>query len=106
MKIRLSIYILLFFSISFFADETIIKEKVETILPKGAEIESIVQSEFPGIYKVYYGDIQPIYVSDNGDYFIFGDMFKISKNGVLNITDFETNQRRLVVAKQSSDREL
>ena len=50
MKIRLSIYILLFFSISFFADETIIKEKVETILPKGAEIESIVQSEFPGIY--------------------------------------------------------
>ena len=55
MKVRLSIYILLFFSISFFADETIIKEKVETILPKGAEIESIVQSEFPGIYKVYYG---------------------------------------------------
>ena len=34
MKIRLSIYILLFFSISFFADETIIKEKVETLPTK------------------------------------------------------------------------
>ena len=106
MKIRLSIYILLFFSISFFADETIIKEKVETILPKGAEIESIVQSEFPGIYKVYYGDIQPIYVSDNGDYFIFGDMFKISKNGILNITDFEANQRRLEIIDNINSNEL
>ena len=75
MKIRLSIYIVLFFSMSFFANEVIIKEKVETILPQGTKIESIVQSEFPGIYKVYYGDIQPIYVSNSGDYFIFGDMF-------------------------------
>ena len=101
MKIRLSIYILLFFSMSFFADEVIIKEKVETILPKGTEIESIVQSEFPGIYKVYYGDIQPIYVSNNGDYFIFGDMFKISGKGILNITDIEIRTIKMLLLKPS-----
>ena len=106
MKIRLSIYTLLFFSMSFFANEVIIKEKVETILPQGAEIESIVQSEFPGIYKVYYGDIQPIYVSNNGDYFIFGDMFKISGKGVLNITDIETNQRRIEIIDNINSDEL
>ena len=55
-------------------------------------IESIERSEFPGIYKVYYGDIQPLYVSESGNYFMFGQMFKIdsqnaNKPVIKNITD-------------------
>ena len=95
-----STYILIFFSISFFADETVIKKKLEKILPNGAEIESIIESDFPGIFKVYYGDIQPIYVSENGNYFIYGDMFKIAENEILNITDIEINIKHEVTPEQ------
>ena len=54
-----------------------IKNQISLILPEGSSILSIEKSEFPGIYKVFYGDIQPIYVSEEGSYFIYGNMFKI-----------------------------
>ncbi len=106
MKQKLSIYVLIFFSMSFFADEIIIKEKLEKILPDGAEIETIIESDFPGIFKVYYGDIQPIYVSEGGNYFIYGDMFKIAENEILNITDIEINKRRLDILNNINSKEL
>ena len=37
----------------------------------------------PGIYKVFYGDLQPLYVSKDGKLFIYGDMFQISENEIL-----------------------
>ena len=54
-----------------------IEKIISLILPEDSQIESIEKSEFPGIYKVYFGDLQPIYVSEDGRYFLYGQMFKI-----------------------------
>ena len=35
-----------------------IEKIISLILPEGSQIESIEKSEFPGIYKVYFGDLQ------------------------------------------------
>ena len=83
---------LFFLSVS--ADELEIKEKITSILPEGAKIESIEKSEFTGIYKVFYGDVQPLYVSENGNYFIYGDMFSISSNSVTNLTNIDISIKR------------
>ena len=91
---RLNIYTVLFFSIFIISDEDLINEKITTILPPGTNIESIEFSEFPGIFKVYYGDLQPLYVSQNGDFFIYGDMFEITSNQILNLTDIEISSKR------------
>ena len=69
--------------------EEAIKSNLKNILPPNSEIESIESSNLEGLYKVYYGDLQPIYVSKDGEYFIYGDMYKISGNKVLNITNNE-----------------
>ena len=63
MKFKLLINSLVIFSLTILSDEYEIKEKISSILPPGTQIESIEQSDFPDIYKVYYGDIQPLYVS-------------------------------------------
>ena len=55
-----------------------IEEMISIVLPEGSKVESIEKSEFPGIYKVYFGDLQPLYVSKDGKYFIYGQMFKIN----------------------------
>jgi len=60
-----------------------IKNQISLILPEGSNIVSIEKSEFPGIYKVFYGDIQPIYVSEEGTYFIYGNMFKINSKNIM-----------------------
>ena len=93
-----------------------IKNQISLILPEGSSIVSIEKSEFPGIYKLFYGDIQPIYVSEEGTYFIYGDMFKIKSKNIMtggneagatytyypvleNITDLDVAKRRLSLMK-------
>lgn len=86
-----------------YANEDAIKTKLKNILPAGSVIESIERSEFDGIYKVYYGDLQPIYVSNEGNYFIYGDMYRIKDSKILNITNEEIKGRRVKILKTMND---
>jgi thiol:disulfide interchange protein DsbC len=96
-------------------DENCYKEQIEEmisfILPEGSKIESIERSEFPGIFKVYYGDIQPLYVSESGNYFMFGQMFKIDRQNankpvINNITDKDIATRRQSLMQEIKISEL
>ena len=82
------------FLLNAYANELKIDEKISSILPEGAKIESIEKSKFPGIYKVFYGDVQPLYVSENGNYFIYGDMFSIEFDNITNLTNIDITSKR------------
>ena len=85
-----------------------IEEMISLILPEGSKIESVEKSEFPGIYKVYFGDLQPLYVSEDGKYFIYGQMFKIDWKTaeinrdpiVNNLTDLDILEKRLSLMQE------
>ena len=106
MKFKLLINSLLIFSLTILSDEYEIKEKISSILPPGTQIESIEQSDFPDIYKVYYGDIQPLYVSKDGKYFLYGDMFQISSSKIINLTATDITKRRTQLMKDIAKDEL
>ena len=106
MKFKLLINSLLIFSLTILSDEYEIKEKISSILPPGTQIESIEQSDFPDIYKVYYGDIQPLYVSKDGKYFLYGDMFQISSSKIINLTATDITKRRMQLMKDIGKDEL
>ena len=106
MKYKLLINSFLIFSLTIFSDETEIKEEISSILPPGTQIEAIEKSDFPDIYKVYYGDIQPLYVSKDGKYFLYGDMFKISSSKIINLTSTDITKRRMQLMKDIGKKEL
>ena len=106
MKFKLLINSLVIFSLTILSDEYEIKEKISSILPPGTQIESIEQSDFPDIYKVYYGDIQPLYVSKDGKYFLYGDMFQISSSKIINLTTTDITKRRMQLMKDIGKDEL
>ena len=106
MKYKLLINSILIFSLTIFSDETEIREKISSILPPGTQIEVIEKSDFPDIYKVYYGDIQPLYVSKDGKYFLYGDMFKISSSKIINLTSTDITKRRMQLMKDIGKEEL
>ena len=106
MKVFNFIFILISFSVFVFSDEELISAKLENILPADAVIESIEPSIFDGIYKVYYGDLQPIYVSQDGNFFIYGDMYQINSNRIINITNEETKSRRVDLLSSIPSNEL
>ena len=106
MKVFNFIFILISFSVFVFSDKELISAKLENILPADAVIESIEPSIFDGIYKVYYGDLQPIYVSQDGNFFIYGDMYQINSNRIINITNEETKSRRVDLLSSIPSNEL
>ena len=69
---KLLISFISIFMISLSASEDNIRNSLKNILPDGAKIESIEESSIPDIFAVYYGDLQPIYVTKDGSFFIYG----------------------------------
>ena len=101
-------FILLLFSFSSFGatNKDDIEKKITSILPPGSKIESIQPSEIPDLYKVFYGDVQPIYVSSNGSFFIYGEMFKIERNKIINLTNNEIENQRSKIINSISESEF
>ena len=106
MKYKLLMYSLILFSLITYSDELLIKEKISGILPPGTQIEKIEESSFPNIYKVYYGDIQPLYVSKSGKYFLYGDMFEINSSEIINLTALDIKKQRISLMKEINKDEL
>ena len=94
MKILNLLYTIVLFSNFASSNEALIESNLKNILPPDTTIESIEPSSLKGIYKVYYGDLQPIYVSEDGNFFIYGDMYKIGSNNITNLTKQEIKGRR------------
>jgi thiol:disulfide interchange protein DsbC len=97
---------ILIFSVSVSASQENIKESLKNILPDGTVIELIEPSPIPGIYAVYYGDLQPIYVTQDGSFFIYGDIYKININSISNITEKSVAERRKLILQNIPSEEL
>ena len=97
---------ILIFSVSVSASQDNIIEGLKNILPDGAVIELIEPSPIPGIYAVYYGDLQPIYVTQDGSFFIYGDIYKININSISNITEKSVAERRKLILQNIPSEEL
>ncbi len=99
-------FVFILFSLFIASDEEIIRNSLEKILPAGSEIESIQESSIPGLYSVYYGDLEPIYVTKDGNFFIYGDIYKINIDSISNITDLEISKRRSIILSNLKSSEL
>ena len=103
---KLLISFISIFMISLSASEDNIRNSLKNILPDGAKIESIEESSIPDIFAVYYGDLQPIYVTKDGSFFIYGDIYKINSNSISNITDESIAKRRKIILENIPKDEL
>ena len=103
---KLLISFISIFMISLSASEDNIRNSLKNILPDGAKIESIEESSIPDIFAVYYGDLQPIYVTKDGSFFIYGDIYKINTNSISNITDESIAERRKIILENIPKDEL
>ena len=85
------------FFLSLFSYTNTIEEKVLAVLPPESKIESIEESVIDGLFKVYFGDLQPLYVSEDGNFFIYGDLYQIEKGSVKNLSIVDLDNRRKVL---------
>ena len=103
---NLFISFIFIFSASLPSSEEQIKDSIKNILPDGTKIESIEPTPIKDMFAVYYGDLQPIYVTKDGSFFIYGDIYKINNNSISNITEDSISEKRKSILNDIPSNEL
>ena len=57
-------------------------------------VTAIEATGIPGVDKATVGGRGAIYVIQNGDYFFVGDLYRVDKNEIVNVTEMEKNGER------------
>ena len=79
------------------ASETEVVRKINQVLPTGMSVKNIKESQVEGLFVVDIGDLQPIYASKDGNFFLYGEMYSIENGTLLNTTKQEINLNRKAV---------
>jgi thiol:disulfide interchange protein DsbC len=95
-KKYLSVFFLAF-SFYLTASETEVVRKINQVLPTGMSVKNIKESQVEGLFVVDIGDLQPIYASKDGNFFLYGEMYSIENGTLLNTTKQEINLNRKAV---------
>tara|TARA_B100000609_G_scaffold199445_1_gene203022 strand:+ start:3272 stop:3985 length:714 start_codon:yes stop_codon:yes gene_type:complete len=76
------------------SDNSKISISLSKVLPEGMSVKSIKKSQIENIYIVDIGDLQPLYVSKDGEFFFYGELYAIQDNELKNTTKHEINLKR------------
>tara|TARA_B110000116_G_scaffold74547_1_gene64688 strand:+ start:573 stop:1265 length:693 start_codon:yes stop_codon:yes gene_type:complete len=95
------------FSLDGIANETEIVTKINQVLPAGMSVKGIKQSQVEGLFVVDIGDLQPIYASKDGNFFLYGEMYAIKNGELLNTTKQEISlNRRAILDSELSEKDF
>ena len=61
-----------------------VKRKLTEILPSEINLISIQETDLNGFFEVNFEGIEPLYVSSDGNYLVSGDIYLITKDGLVN----------------------
>ena len=104
---RCLIMFFLAFSLDGIANETEIVTKINQVLPAGMSVKGIKQSQVDGLFVVDIGDLQPIYASKDGNFFLYGEIYAIKNGELLNTTKQEISlNRRAILDSELSEKDF
>ena len=71
-----------------------VKNKLNEILPKEIELLSVQETDITGFFEVNFEGIEPLYVSSDGNYLVSGDIYLITKDGLVNKSEARRDYQR------------
>ncbi len=100
MKLFLVIFVLIC-SFDIESDELLISSKINQVLPEGMSVQNVKESQIENLFIVDIGDLQPIYVSKDGEFFFYGDLYEVNGKILNNTTEDEINLKRKSILDKS-----
>ena len=83
-----------------------VKRKLAEILPNEINLISIQETDLNGFFEVNFEGIEPLYVSSDGNYLISGDIYLITKDGLVNKSEARRDYQRKTLIKGLNKSEL
>lgn len=104
MKLLFFIFLVVF-SFEIKSDESKIVSNLLNVLPEGMSVQSIKKSQIENLYIVDIGDLQPLYVSKDGEFFFYGELYAVNGNILENTTNDEVNLKRKSILDKALSQE-
>ena len=79
------------------AELDMVRESARALLPEmrpGLAIEGIHKTPVNGLYEVLLTGGRTLYMSANGHYFLVGDMYEFTSEGIINLPEIARQERR------------
>jgi len=83
-----------------------VKRKLAEILPNEINLISIQEADLNGFFEVNFEGIEPLYVSSDGNYLVSGDIYLITKDGLVNKSEARRDYQRKALIGNLSESEL
>ena len=84
----------------------LIEQKLNEMLPESVKLVSVMETNITGYFEVNFEGIEPLYVSADGEYLISGDIYKITKEGLINKSDARRNYQRMSLLNSLDEKEF
>ena len=84
----------------------VIKNKLNEILPEEIELLSVQETDMTGFFEVNFEGIEPLYVSSDGNYLVSGDIYLITKDGLVNKSEARRDYQRKTLINNLDTKEL
>ena len=72
-----------------------VEERLKEMLPDSVKLVSVNKTDMSGYFEVRFEGIEPLYVSEDGEYLISGDIYQITKDGLVNRSDARKDYQRI-----------
>ena len=83
-----------------------VKRKLAEVLPNEINLISIQETDLSGFFEVNFEGIEPLYVSSDGNYLVSGDIYLITKDGLVNKSEARRDYQRKTLIKGLNESEL
>ena len=83
-----------------------LKNRLLEILPEEIELLSVETTDMKGFYEVNFEGIEPLYVSSDGNYLVSGDIYLITKEGLVNKSEARRDYQRKTLINNLSEKEF
>ena len=83
-----------------------VKNKLNEILPEEIELLSVQETDMTGFFEVNFEGIEPLYVSSDGNYLVSGDIYLITKEGLVNKSEARRDYQRKTLINNLDTKEL
>ena len=80
--------------------------KLKEMLPDSVVLLSVNKTDIKGYFEVKFEGIEPLYVSEDGEYLISGDIYKITQQGLVNKSDARRNYQRISLLQELDEQEF
>ena len=83
-----------------------IEDKLIEILPEEIELVSVKETDMTGFFEVNFEGIEPLYVSSDGNYLVSGDIYLITRDGLVNKSEARRDYQRKTLIENLDNKEM